>query len=507
LTIHHGRNKYRIGTTSRTSPLVIYLVNAGNSMGESLGIFAKIAHVNKLIENEFASMMERSTFGEVVRSHYRLSMIAYQSIPVDLFPGILTIAQLKRLGRPELVASGPANAAAAFEMARDILEAELPMLAGHPVPLVCHITDGVFSGPDPEPIAHEIMRMSTDDGNVLVQNIFVGEISRATSFGDIRCWPGFSDHGELTDSSVVKLYHMSSPLPSSYSHVVQQDGYALGPGARMLFPITAAPLVELIFLARGPGGRLELGQAGAQESAPGKAGRPEGEPGSGEDRGGPDTTGDAILGTHATAADARRAQEENPGQASTAGPELPAHVEVRELDKATIEMEGAASLDAQVRIGSQPDNVERLPYGSWNNYQIEATSRAPALVIYLVNVGSSMAESLGIFPKIEHVNRLIEETLIGMVRQSIRGEAVAPFYRVGMFAYNSDPIDVFPGVLTIDLIAQRGRPVLTAAGSSNAAAAFELARDMLEAELPRLAGHPVPLNILALVGDHRNLAT
>ncbi len=47
-------------------------------------------------------------------------------------------------------------------------------MQGCPAPLVCRMTDGQYSGHDPEPVAREIMSMRNNDGNVLLQNIYDG---------------------------------------------------------------------------------------------------------------------------------------------------------------------------------------------------------------------------------------------------------------------------------------------------------------------------------------------
>ena len=80
--------------------------------------------------------------------------------------------------------------------------------------MVCHLTDGQYTGSDPEPIAAEIMGMGTKDGNVLIENIFVGEQLTKTPIADPKKWEGISTASELTDDPYVeKLFRMSSSLP------------------------------------------------------------------------------------------------------------------------------------------------------------------------------------------------------------------------------------------------------------------------------------------------------
>lgn len=58
-------------------------------------------------------------------------------------------------------------------------------------------------------------------------------------------------------------------------------------------------------------------------------------------------------------------------------------------------------------------------------YDIPATRVAPALIIYLLNISSSMQKELDGVPKIEHVSRALEKVLISMVRRSTKGEIIA----------------------------------------------------------------------------------
>ena len=137
-------------------------------------------------------------------------------------------------------------------MARDLLKQELPNLQhDHPAPMVCHLTDGMFTGSDPEPIAQEIMQMSNEDGKVLVENIYIGPDLTTQPISDIEAWPGVLDISELRSQYAQKLFNMSSPLPDSYAIVINEEGYAFRPGSRMLIPGTNYDLIELAFVMSG----------------------------------------------------------------------------------------------------------------------------------------------------------------------------------------------------------------------------------------------------------------
>jgi uncharacterized protein YegL len=242
---------YEVMATQKTPALIIYLLDTSGSMAQTLDGASKISHVNKAFERVLIRMVRRSTRGELVSPRYRLAIIAYSNQAVDLVPGIETIDKIAKRGRPELTAQDYTNTAKAFELAHKMLKAELPNLAGHPAPMVCHMTDGEFTGADPEPIVREIMEMSTGDGNVLVENIFIGQNLTKQPIDNAQKWPGVLSVDELTDPHVTKLYNMSSPLPVSYSQAIREDGYAMQPGARMLFPAATQELIELAFAMSG----------------------------------------------------------------------------------------------------------------------------------------------------------------------------------------------------------------------------------------------------------------
>jgi uncharacterized protein YegL len=242
---------YNTVATRVTPALVIYLIDISGSMQEELDGHPKIEHVNQAIEKVLVRMVQRSTRGEIVSPRYRLAMIAYTDKPIDILNGIQTIDIVAQKGRPKLSTNTTTDTAAAFMMARDLLRQQLPNLKGCPAPMVCHLTDGEYNGSDPEPIAQEIMQMSNDDGHVLIENIYVGPNLTKQAISDIETWPGIMDVSELDNQYAQKLFNMSSLLPDSYANMINEDGYGMGLGARMLIPGTNKDLIELAFAMSG----------------------------------------------------------------------------------------------------------------------------------------------------------------------------------------------------------------------------------------------------------------
>jgi hypothetical protein len=127
------------------------------------------------------------------------------------------------------------------------------------------------------------------------------------------------------------------------------------------------------------------------------------------------------------------------------------------------------------------------------DYKIPATSKTPALIIYLLDVSGSMSQDCGGRPRIEVISDALQKVAVKMVQRSTKGVNVAPRYRVAIFAYSSQVIDILGGVKTIDEFAKMGVPRLTTLDMTDTAAAFAKAEELLDAELPNLQDCPAPL--------------
>jgi hypothetical protein len=240
---------YNKVATSRTPALIVYLLDCSGSMGEQFDNRSKIEHVNEALKRVLLRMVQRSTKGEVFSPRYRLALIAYSDKTYDLLGGIMSVGTFLRRGQPQLFAGRGADAASAFSYALDLLRGELPTIADHPAPFVLHLTDGQFTGSDPEPIANEIMQLSTSDGHVLIANVYFG--THLPPIEDIIDWGGIVSPEELSDPYLLKLFRMSSSMPTSYAETLHAEGYSLKPGCRMLLPAAHTDLIDLGFAMSG----------------------------------------------------------------------------------------------------------------------------------------------------------------------------------------------------------------------------------------------------------------
>lgn len=242
---------YQIAATSRTPALIIYVIDISGSMDEMLDGQKKIEHVNQAMRKILQKMVQRSTKGEIVSPRYRLGLIAYSDRPLSVFNGVESITEVVRRGRPMFAAQQSTNTYAAFEVVRDMLRSELPNQQDNPAPMVCHITDGEFTDKDPEDLAQQIMEMKTKDGNVLIENVYVGDNLLEQPIQEPEKWRGIFDVNEIKDQYAKKLFRMSSRLPAGYCENIQKAGYSLQPGSRMLLPCSNRALIELAFAASG----------------------------------------------------------------------------------------------------------------------------------------------------------------------------------------------------------------------------------------------------------------
>lgn len=237
--------------TAKTPALVIYLLDVSASMQENMGGKSRVQTISDALEKVIIQMVQRSTKGTIVSPRYKVGMYAYSNEVIDILGGIKSIDEVAQMGVPDLSTLSTTDSAKAFKKAEEVLSQEIPNLSdSHPAPLVCHMTDGEFTGADPEPIAKNIMSMSVADGNVLLENIYVSDVG-VTLPSDIKNWSGINDDSQLSDTYSKKLYNISSPVPKSYLTVMGEFGYKLEDGARMFFPAAHEDLVKLGFAMSG----------------------------------------------------------------------------------------------------------------------------------------------------------------------------------------------------------------------------------------------------------------
>jgi hypothetical protein len=239
---------YSLLATSHSPALIIYVLDLSGSMGHLLDGQRRIDVVSHAIEATLQQMVFRCTKGGRVSPRYRVAMLAYSNTVHDIYNGVKTIDQVASFGMPALSTLRLTHTAQAFLAVEQLLVKELPNCARCPAPLVCHMTDGEYTGDDPEPIARRIMAMKTDDGPVLVENIFISDRLLPHPIVNSHSWAGIMADTELSNDYAGKLRAISSPLPESYRQTMLDNGYNLQPGALMMLPGLSPELVEMGFV-------------------------------------------------------------------------------------------------------------------------------------------------------------------------------------------------------------------------------------------------------------------
>lgn len=239
---------YETLATGTSPQLIIYLLDISGSMGDPLGNRRRIDVVSDALLAMFRQMVFRSTKGGRVSPRYRIAMYAYSDQVYDLLDGVKSVDQVARMGVPDLEPLRSTETAQAFAVAEKLLQQELPQLNACPAPLICHMTDGEFTGADPEPIVRRIMNMRVPDGHVLVENIFISDQILSQPVGNPKQWEGVLPKTKLLSEYANKLRSISSPLPESYRTVMRENGYNIASGALMMIPGMTSELVQMGFV-------------------------------------------------------------------------------------------------------------------------------------------------------------------------------------------------------------------------------------------------------------------
>lgn len=238
---------YEILATSMTPALIIYLIDVSASMTRPLGGETRIDVVTNALTVALQQMIFRSTKGGRLSPRYRIGMYAYSDKVYDVLDGVRGIDEVAQQGVPKITTIRTTETAKAFRQALRVLEQEIPQMTKHPAPVVCHLTDGEFTGDDPRPIVEKIKNLSVPDGNVLVENIFISDQILSDQITDPRQWPGVLADTQLASDYARMLRDISSPLPDSYRILMLEMGFNIASDALMLIPGTNSELVELGF--------------------------------------------------------------------------------------------------------------------------------------------------------------------------------------------------------------------------------------------------------------------
>jgi len=241
-------------------PCLIFLVidDSGSMADRLIGTNdPRFLYVERLIGSVLKQLLDRCTElrGDTVqiRPRYFLHVIVYGSDPRVWGDGLMDIQQVVErythsgksfgLGGNE----GGTDAAAAFEMAYEVLEKAVGderFRSSFP-PIVFHLTDGE-SATDATDAAEKIKQLSTEDGNVLGVNTYIGTKTNLNYAGP-EDFPGYVDPSDVgTSDDNIRLFNMSSPAPQCIGQNLIEDGIfpQLRSGARLFFDVRTQEMLK-----------------------------------------------------------------------------------------------------------------------------------------------------------------------------------------------------------------------------------------------------------------------
>lgn len=240
---------YTQPATTLTPALVVYLIDASDSMNEPCGDTTKIGMVNRLLAASLRDMARRCMRGGVLRPRYKVAILAYSRQITDVLQGVRDLPALAQVGAPEIIASGVTDMVAGFNAVERLLDSQLSEFQESPAPLICHLTDAGFTTQDPTAIIGRIQKMRVNDGPALIEHVYVADHLLRRPVRDWTNWEGAHKRDELHNPYARFLFSLASPLPETYRQSINDYGYHLEPDAKFFFPGDQADLMRLAFVA------------------------------------------------------------------------------------------------------------------------------------------------------------------------------------------------------------------------------------------------------------------
>lgn len=252
----YSHDEYSIPATYDSKAHIVYLLDSSGSMSSPINGIPKINLLFEAFKEILDRMIDRSIKGgELYRPRYRIAVITYSDeANDDLTSGtFVDVKDFWDAGLPRITPGGNTNTAGAFDKAYDLLAAlrnDPEIYEKCPAPLVCHVTDGKYTTANPQQIVERIKSLRFKDGAVLVENLFIAD-NLVPPIPDVTTWSGLTDVSQLGDRYAATLFHMSSCLPESYAAVMEDEGFSIKAGSKMMYPGQHANLIKLAFVASG----------------------------------------------------------------------------------------------------------------------------------------------------------------------------------------------------------------------------------------------------------------
>jgi len=237
---------------SRSNPAcVLFVIDQSGSMDEKLDSSSKADQVASILNRTLAELIIRCSREEGVRDYFDVGVIGYgHTGPSNALSGPLSSRLIHSLsaieasplrvedrmkkmsdgagGLIEVPSKFPVWFSAKADGGTPMCDA-LTLAAGvlvdwcdaHPdsfPPVVIHLTDGGSTDGDPEPISNQVRQISTNDGQVILMNVYVSaKGARSIAFPE-------TDES-LNDPFAELLFRMSSTLVASMARAAIDLGY------------------------------------------------------------------------------------------------------------------------------------------------------------------------------------------------------------------------------------------------------------------------------------------
>jgi len=239
--------------------LVVMAIDDSGSMADSMPgtSDAKCKWVERYTGHIFDELLARSSDvksnGVVIKPRYYLDVIEYgSSIQFWGSPGMDIKAAVEKFtndGNSLKLGGllGGTDAQAAFQKAYEFLKQAVndEKFRNSFPPLLLHLTDGL-SQTDAKSIAEKIMQLSTNDGNVLIVNAFIGT-ETSLNYKGPDDFPGYVDISEAGPSADnIKLWEMSSVAPQCIVENLKAQGIFpnFRDGARLFFDVRTKEMLK-----------------------------------------------------------------------------------------------------------------------------------------------------------------------------------------------------------------------------------------------------------------------
>jgi hypothetical protein len=173
--------------------------------------------------------------------------------------GLVEIDETMPIWVEPITKDGWTDMAAAFKMAKEIIENWVKDKPDSPAPVIINVSDGVpyynykdtaECARETAAIAKEIMDIQTSDGNVLIFNAEIG------ASGNQIILPSSKDEVKVGGEGAEFLFEISSVIPDGYAGAALKNGLELKENSKgAVFAADAENLIKLIDFGSSKGKR------------------------------------------------------------------------------------------------------------------------------------------------------------------------------------------------------------------------------------------------------------